>query len=260
MQISLEGRSALITGGSRGLGRAMAMKFAQAGANVAIAARRADVLEETKSEIESVSSGKVGAYACDVTDAGQIASMFESASSDLGGIDILVNNAGSAVRGKFEEVTDEVWQEDLDLKLFAAIRTSRLALPKMKEQRWGRILNVINTAAKAPPAEGSPTAISRAAGMALTKVLSKEFAPYNVLVNALCTGTIVTDLWERARQKQAPDKSFEEFIEERGKMIPLGRMGNPEEYANVACFLASDAASYITGVALNIDGGTSPIV
>ncbi len=260
MQIQMDGRTALITGGSRGLGRAMAMKFAQAGANVAITARRGDVLEETKSEIEVVSDAKVGAYACDVCDAGQIVAMHESVSSDFGTIDILVNNAGSAVRGKFEEVSDETWQDDLDLKLFAAIRVSRLVLPKMKEQKWGRIINVLNTAAKAPHAENAPTAISRAAGMSLTKVLSKEYAPYNILVNALCTGIFVTDLWDRAYNNQAPDMSFEQFIEERGKGVPLGRMGNPEEYANAACFLASDAASYITGVALNVDGGTCPIV
>ncbi len=253
MQIQMDGRSALITGGSRGLGRAMAMKFAQAGANVALAARGSDVLEEAKSEIEAVSNVKVGTYVCDMCDPEQISAMFQAVSSDFGVIDILVNNAGTAVRGKFEEVTDEIWQDDLDLKLFAAIRTCRLALPKMKEQRWGRILNIINTAAKAPPAEGAPTAISRAAGMALTKVLSKEYAPYNVLVNALCTGIIVTSLWERAHQKQAPELPFEKFIEEKGKIVPLGRMGGAEEYANAACFLASDAASYITGVALNVD-------
>lgn len=260
MEIRMNGRSALITGGSRGLGRAIALKFAQAGANVAIAARRPDVLAETKSEIETSSDAKVFAYQCDICDLVQVTDMFQSATSDLGVVDILVNNAGSAVRGKFEEVTDEVWQADLDLKLFAAIRTCRLALPKMKEQRWGRIINVINTAAKAPPAESAPTGVSRAAGMALTKILSKEYAPYNVLVNALCTGRIVTDLWERAHDKNAPDMPFDEFIRNQGKSIPLGRMGTAEEYANVACFLASDAGSYVTGAAINIDGGTSPVV
>ncbi|MCH8237390.1 MAG: SDR family NAD(P)-dependent oxidoreductase, partial [Proteobacteria bacterium] len=153
----------------------MALKFAQAGANVAITARRKDVLEETKSEIEAASDAKVGAYPCDVSDAGQLAAMHEAVSADFGTVDILVNNAGSAVRGKFEEITDEVWQDDLDLKLFAAIRASRLVLPGMKAQKWGRIINILNGAAKAPGAEGAPTAISRAAGMSLTKVLSKEF-------------------------------------------------------------------------------------
>ena len=260
MQIKMNGRTALITGGSRGLGRAMALRFAQAGADVAITARRADVLDETKSEIEAASDVKVGAYPCDVTDAGQIAAMHEAVSADFGTIDILVNNAGSAVRGKFEELTDEVWQDDFDLKVFAAIRTSRLVLPKMKEQKWGRIINILNGAAKAPGAEGAPTAVSRAAGMAITKVLSKEFASYNILVNALCTGIIVTDLWDRAYKKQTPDMSFDQFIAEKGKEVPLGRMGTAEEYANAACFLASDAASYITGVAINVDGGRSPVV
>ena len=125
----------------------------------------------------------------------------------------------------------------------------------MKSKKWGRIINVLNIAAKAPHAENAPTAISRAAGMSLTKVLSKEYAPYNILVNALCTGIFVTDLWDRAYHNQAPACRLSNSSKSGGKGVPLGRMGNPEEYANAACFLASDAASYITGVALNVDGG-----
>jgi len=261
MQIRMEGRSALITGGSRGLGRAMALKFAQAGANVAILARRADVLSETKAEIEAAARGaKVMARPCDVSDAGQVEESYRAVAKDFGQVDILVNNAGTSVRGRFEELTDEDWQSDFDLKLFAAIRFCRLAFPGMKQRRWGRVINVLNTAAKAPPAEGAPTAVSRAAGMALTKVLSKEGAPYNVLVNALCTGRFVTDQWLGHHRNQAPEKTFEEYMRDMGKTIPLGRVGDAEEFASVACFLASDAGSYVTGVAINVDGGASPVV
>ncbi|MFC1491700.1 SDR family NAD(P)-dependent oxidoreductase [Nitrospinota bacterium] len=260
MEVRMDGRAALITGGSRGLGRAMALKFAEAGADVAIVARRADALEETKSEIQTVANGKVGARVCDVSDPDQINETFESIVNDFGKVDILVNNAGTSVHGKFEGITDEIWQADLDLKLFAAIRFCRLALPSMKEQRWGRIINVLNSAAKTPRAGGAPTVVSRAAGMALTKVLAGEGAPFNVLVNALCTGLIVTDQIARRRERESPDMSLEEFIKEAGKGIPLGRMGSAEEYANLACFLASDAGSYITGTAINVDGGLSPVV
>ncbi len=260
MDIRLDGKKALITGGSRGMGRGMALKFSESGAEVAIVARRADVLEETRSEIEAATGGRVFAYSCDMGDAEAIKAMWAAALGDLGQIDILVNNAGTSTRGPFEEITDEMWEEDLGLKLFGAIRTCRLAFPAMKERRWGRIINVVTVAGKAPPPTSAPTSVSRAAGMAMTKVLAGEGAPYNVLVNALCTGRIVTDQIARRYEREKPAISLEEYVAEAGRDIPLGRMGTAEEYANMACFLASDAASFITGTAVNIDGGFCPVV
>ncbi len=260
MEARMDGRKALITGGSLGLGRAMAVKFAESGADVAIVARRPEVLEEAKAEIAQAGGGKVEAYSCDVSDGTAVAEVFDKVCRDFGQVDILVNNAGTSQTGKFEEITDEIWHADFELKLFAAIRLVRLAFPGMKERRWGRIINVLNIGAKAPPAGGAPTAVTRAAGMALTKVLAGEGAPHNVLVNALCTGFIVSDQWNRHHQRDAPEMSFDAFIEERGKRVPLGRYGEAEEFANMACFLASDAGSYITGTAINVDGGRSPVV
>ncbi len=255
MDVRLDGKKALITGGSRGMGQGMARKFSEAGAEVAIVARRPDVLEETREEIESATGGRVFAYRCDMRDAGKIKAMWASALEDLGRIDILVNNAGASILGPFEEISDETWEEDLGLKLFGAIRTCRLAFPAMKERRWGRIINVVTVAGKAPPAGSAPTSVSRAAGLAMTKVLAGEGAPYNVLVNALCTGRIVTDQIARRYEREKPNVSFDAYVAEAARDIPLGRMGTTEEYANVACFLASDAASYVTGTAVNIDGG-----
>jgi 3-oxoacyl-[acyl-carrier protein] reductase len=260
MDVRMDGRVALITGGSRGLGRAMALKFAEAGAKVAITARRADVLDEARAEIAGQTKAHVAAFPCDVSQADQVEGMFASMIGEFGQLDILVNNAGQSQTGTFEEITDAVWQADLDLKLFAVIRLTRLAFPGMKARRWGRVLNVLNTGAKAPRAGGAPTAVSRAAGMAMTKVLAGEGAPYNVLVNALCTGSLVTDQILRRHQDQASDVSLEDYIAEQGKAIPLGRMGDAEEYANMACFLASDAGSYVTGTAINVDGGRCPVV
>jgi len=260
MDVRMDGKVALITGGSRGLGRAMALKFAEAGAKVAITARRADVLDEARAEIAGQTKAPFAAFPCDVSQADQIEGMFASVISEFGQLDILVNNAGQSQTGAFEEITDAVWQADLDLKLFAVIRLTRLAFPGMKARRWGRILNVLNTGAKVPRPGGAPTAVSRAAGMALTKVLAGEGAPYNVLVNALCTGSLVTDQIVRRHQNQASDVSLEDYIAEQGKAIPLGRMGDAEEYANMACFLASDAGSYVTGTAINVDGGRCPVV
>ncbi|MBO0709692.1 MAG: SDR family oxidoreductase [Acetobacteraceae bacterium] len=260
MQISLDGRRALITGGSKGLGLAMATRFAASGASVAIVARRPDVLEEAKRSIGQVAKGRVLTVAADVAKAADVRRAYETATRELGGIDILVNNAGTSRTGKFEEITDEIWQEDLDLKLFAAIRFARLAFPAMKERRWGRIVNVLNIGAKAPRAGGAPTAVSRAAGMALTKVLAGEGAPHNVLVNAMLVGLIVSDQWVRRHAAQGANVSFEEFTGKMGANVPLGRMGTAEEFANLACFLASDAAGYVTGTAINVDGGSSPVV
>ena len=260
MDLDLAGKTALITGASLGLGRAMAEAFHGAGANVALLARREDVLARASAEIDAAAGGKVGAYPCDVTDPTAIEAAVAQATSDLGDIDILVNNAGQSQTGPFEDLTDEVWQYDLDLKLFAAIRLSRLVFPGMKERRWGRIVNILNTAAKAPPPRSAPTSVSRAAGMALTKVLAGEGAPHNVLVNALMIGSIKSDQIRRAYDRSGKSLGFDEFMANAGKSLPMGRMGEAEECANVALFLVSNAASYLTGCAINMDGGVSRVV
>ena len=260
MDIRLDGRNALITGGSKGLGLAMAVKFAASGANVAILARRPETLEAARQTVAAAGKGKVAAIACDVSKAPEIQAGYEAAVAALGRIDILVNNAGASQVGKFENVTDAVWQADIDLKLFAAIRLIRLVLPQMKERRWGRIINVLNIGAKAPRANSAPTTVTRAAGMALTKVLAGEGAPYNVLVNALLVGTIVSDQIVRRHRTDGANVPFADYVRKAGAAVPLGRMGEAEEFANVACFLASDAAAYVTGTALNVDGGMSPVL
>ncbi len=260
MEIRLAGRTALITGGSKGLGLATAIKFAEAGAHVAILARNAESLDAAKALIDRTGETAAAAFPCDVTDPAAIERGYEAAMSAFGKIDILVNNAGTSQTGKFEEITDAIWQADLDLKLFAAIRFARLVLPQMKARRWGRIVNVLATAAKAPRAMSAPTSVSRAAGMALTKVLAGECAADNVLVNAVLVGRIVSDQIARRHRAAGTNVPLAAFVREQGSGIPLGRMGEAEEFANLACFLASDAASYVTGTAINIDGGLSPIV
>jgi 3-oxoacyl-[acyl-carrier protein] reductase len=259
MDIRLDGRTALITGGSKGLGLAMAIKFAAAGADVAILARGPAALEEARQAIAVASTGKVAAVACDVADAGRLQAAYDEIMRRLGKVDILVNNAGTSSNGKFEEVSDAMWQADLDLKLFGAIRLARAALPQMKERRWGRIINVLNTGAKAPRAGSAPTTVSRAAGLALTKVLAGEGAPFNVLVNALLVGLFVTDQHVQRHKASGAATSLDEHFKKMAAGIPLGRVGDPEEFANLALFLASDAGSYVTGTAINVDGGMSPV-
>jgi NAD(P)-dependent dehydrogenase (short-subunit alcohol dehydrogenase family) len=260
MEITLDGRAAIVTGGSKGLGLAIATRFAASGADVAILARRPDVLAEAHEQIAATARGKIIAIACDVRAADDIARAHQAVLDAFGKVDIVVNNAGTSRTAPFETVTDEIWWEDLDLKLFAAIRLTRLAWAGMKERGWGRVINVLNTGAKAPRAGSAPTTISRAAGMALTKVLAGEGAPHNVLVNALLVGLIVSDQWVRRHAEQGANVPFDTFVTDLAKGVPMGRMGTAEEFANIACFLASDAASYITGTALNVDGGASPVV
>ena len=260
MEILLDGRNALITGGSQGLGRAMAKEFCQSGANVAIVARRQEVLDTAAADIKKTGRGKVLTIAADVSTAQGCEKAYAAAVDGLGQVDILVNNAGSSARGPFELVSDADWQADLDLKLFAAIRLYRLVLPGMKKRRFGRIINTLNTGAKAPQAEGAPTAVSRAAGMALTKILSKEGAAHNVLVNAMLVGKIRSNQWERRYEASGSNESLEAYYENDGKNLPMGRLGLAEEFAAMACFLASDAGGYISGAAINVDGALSPVV
>lgn len=263
MNISLEGRTALITGGSLGLGLAMAEAFYGAGAQVALLARRQGPLDEAQASLLAKVAPRgaaVATFVCDVADGPQIKEAYAQVVKKFGAVDILVNNAGKAATRPFESVTDEEWQADLDLKLFAAIRLSRLVWPHMKAQKWGRIINLLNIAAKAPGANTAPTSVSRAAGMALSKVLANEGAPHNILVNAMLIGFIKSDQIRRRYDAGDGSQSFADFVAAQGARLPMGRMGEAEEAANLALFLASEAASYITGCAINMDGGLSQVV
>jgi NAD(P)-dependent dehydrogenase (short-subunit alcohol dehydrogenase family) len=258
MNISLAGRSAVVTGGSKGIGLAVATQFAASGADVAIVARGRPALDEAAMAIRSSAQAHVVAIQADVAVAADVTRVYNEAMAAFGKVDIIVNNAGTSRNGPFEALTDEIMQLDLAQKLFAAMRLTRLVWPQMKKRRWGRVINVLNIGAKAPRAMSYPTSISRAAGMALTKALAGEGAPHNVLVNALLVGLIESD--QHFQRAARTGVELDDYLSKGSKAIPLGRYGKPEEFANLACFLASDAASYITGTAINVDGGSSPAV
>ena len=262
MEIRIDGKAALITGGSQGLGKGMALRFAEAGADIAIIARGQEMLDKAKEEIDAAGDGKVIAISCDLMDQEATKDAFAMAETLLGKVDILVNNAGASKAGPFLNITDKEWHDDFELKLFAAIRLCRLALPAMQSRKWGRIINVLNIGSKAPSANGAPTAVARAAGLSLTKVLANTGAPDNVLVNALLVGFIKSGQWERLYTDKKPNQSYEDFLQDMVDVrnIPLGRIGETEEFANTALFLASEAGGYITGAAINVDGGKSPVV
>jgi len=257
MDLGLKGKVAVVTGGTEGIGKATALKLAQEGASVAICARRKDVLDRVASEI-SRTGAQVLALAADMSKAADIERFMKAVIERYGRIDILVNNAGTSSRGKFLEVDDAKWSEDLELKVFGAIRCSRLAIPHMKKQGGGRIVNITISSAKQPGAQSMPTSVSRAAGLAITKALSKEFAADNILVNTVCIGKIKSGQHERRYTKEG--RTADEYYGEMAKDIPMKRVGEAEEVANVIAFLASDAASYVTGSSLNLDGGISGVL
>ena len=254
--LEFEGRVAIVTGGSEGIGKATALCLARGGARVAIAARRKDVLETAAREIREA-GGSVLSIVADVTVPADVERLVSTTVAEFGRLDILVNNAGTGRASAFEAVDDATWHADLDVKLFAAIRTTRAALPHLK-QRGGRIINITTPAGKHPGASSLPTSVSRAAGIALTKALSKDLAQYGVLVNTVCVGLIESAQHER----RARDLGVElaRHYEELGRNVPLGRVGAADEVARVIAFLASAAASYVTGTSINVDGGVATAV
>ncbi|MBM3527614.1 MAG: SDR family oxidoreductase [Alphaproteobacteria bacterium] len=258
MEILLNGRSAIVTGGSKGIGLAVATRFAASGADVAVVARGRETLDEAVKSIKATAKGRVAGVQADVSAAADIQRAYDEIMKAFGKVDIVVNNAGTSRNGPFEKLTDEIMQKDLEDKLFAAIRMIRLVAPQMKERRWGRIINVLNIGAKAPRPNSMPTSVSRAAGMAMTKALSQEFAPHNVLVNAMLVGFIEAD--QHVQSAKRANVPLAEYYKAREKEVPLGRVGKAEEFANLACFLVSDAGGYIAGTAINVDGGRSPVV
>jgi NAD(P)-dependent dehydrogenase (short-subunit alcohol dehydrogenase family) len=256
MNFELAGKAALVTGGTQGIGRATALRLAAEGAAVVIAARGQAGLDAVAAEIRAA-GGSVAAVQADVARAEDCERLVAAAVAAFGRLDILVNNAGTSSTGEFESVTEETWREDLELKLFGAIRLSRLAIPHMKAQGGGRIINITTIGAKQPRAKSMPTTVTRAAGLAFTKALSKEYAPHNILVNTVSIGLI------RSAQQDAKAAKGgltpEQWYDKLGADVPLGRVGRPEEVANVIAFLASDAASYVTGSSINLDGGASGV-
>jgi NAD(P)-dependent dehydrogenase (short-subunit alcohol dehydrogenase family) len=263
VELGLQGKVAVVTGGSDGIGKAAAAALAAEGAHVVICARRADVLQEAANEIMAATGGKVVPVVADVTQPEQVKQLFEQTISRFGRVDILVNNAGTSSAHPFEAAMTEIWEADIQLKLMGAIHCIQAAIPHMKAQRSGRIINITTPGGKAPGARSVPTSVTRAAGIALTKALSKEYAADNILVNTVCVGLLKSGQhrrrWERARANNA-NLTLEAFYEEMGKNVPLGRVGEAREVGDVICFLASERASYITGASINIDGGNSPVV
>ena len=255
MNLGLKGRRALVTGASKGIGKAIAFELAREGAALAICARGAGVLEETAAALREKTCVDVFARTADVTDGKQVQSFVEQAAAALGGLDILINNAGSALPGTFEEVDEVRWRADLDVKLFAAMRCVRSALPYLKQSTQARIININSIVGRQIAPEYIANSTDRAACLAFSKGLADNLAPYGVLVNSVNPGNVKSQAWGSTLDYFAPDAELEEYYEQAGRETPLGRVGEADEIAAVVTFLASKRASFITGASIDVDGG-----
>ncbi|MAU24531.1 SDR family oxidoreductase [Chloroflexi bacterium] len=263
MDLGLNGKNAIITGGSDGIGLSAAISLSREGANVAILARTQEKLDNAVKEIEKDAKGKVMAISTDVREEASVINSINQVRDEFGNIDILVNNAGTSSASPLEEMTNEQLTEDLNLKVYGAIYCARAVIEDMKSSGSGSIVNITTPGGKATAGGSQPTSLSRAAGISLTKAWSKEYASQNIRVNTVCVGLLKSGQ-HRTKveniQKEKSDYTLEDHWEIMGKNVPMGRVGEAIEVGNVICFLSSSKASYVTGTAVNVDGGSSPVV
>ena len=244
----LDGRKALITGGAKGLGRIMAQAFAEAGAEVAIASRTLSECQATAAELQLLTGRNVFAAALDVTNEADIRALQENLQANFGAVDILVNNAGINIRGNIEDLSSADFEAVMDTNVKGTFLCAKVFGPAMSQRNWGRVINLGSILSVISMAGRTPYASSKAAVLGLTRTLAMEWATKGVTVNAICPGPFATDMNLQLLNDPAKYKAFVE-------KIPLGRWGALHEIAGAALFLASDAASYVTGTTLFVDGG-----
>ena len=255
----LKNKLALITGGGRGIGRAIALAFAREGANIAVAARTLDQVNQVAAEIEQQYHSKALALVCDVSDPSSVQKMFAAVRENFDGdVDILVNNAGVAESATLANTTDELWHKHLNINLSGTFYCTRAALPAMLKNGWGRIVNIASIAGKTGAPYITAYAASKHGVMGLTRSLAVEVGASGVTVNAICPGYVETDMVSKAleRIKTRTGRSEDEALDTLKKMSPQNRLVTSEEVAALALLLASDEGRGINGQGLNIDGGT----
>jgi len=256
MDLHLKGKIALVVASSKGLGKAIAAQLAQEGCDVMLTSRDEKQLELTRQELQKQATGRVECQPCDITSAEEICALVQATRERLGTINILINNSGGPPGGGFDAHDDENWQSAFELNLLSYVRMIREVLPDLK-QGGGRIINVTSSSIKQPIPGLILSNVYRMGLLGLGKSLAEELAPFNILVNTVGPGRISTDRTAYLDQLKADKRgiSREEIQQESLRNIPLGRYGNPDEFARVVAFLASDAASYVSGSAIMVDGG-----
>ncbi|MGH9302826.1 MAG: SDR family oxidoreductase [Acidimicrobiales bacterium] len=260
MDLGLGGRRAVVTGGSKGIGRGVALELAAEGARVCICARDRQEVAKTVAELRAAGALADG-FVADVTVPGDVDRLIADSAKALGGVDILVNNAGGAHPGNFESLTDEDWQADLDVKLFSQVRCTRAALPLLRRSDAARVININSVYGKYPDPSFFATTVIRAACLNLTKVLAQELGPERILVNSVNIGFVSTPQWENIHRRRAPEMGQDEFYSSLAQSeVPLGRFGSIEEVSGLVAFLSSDRASYITGSMIDVAGGMGKYV
>ena len=262
MDLGLDGRRAIVTGGSKGLGRAIAAELVAEGAAIAICSRHADELDTAAAELmkqaaaAGTGSRAVVAMPCDVTDPDQVEAFMAAVVSAMGGLDILVNNAGGARPGRFATLTDDDWQADTEVKLFSQIRCTRAALPHLRRSAAPRVININAVYGRYPDPAFLASSVNRASCLSLSKALSMELGSEQILVNSVNIGLVETPQWQNIHQRRAPDVPADEFFGQLAAAeVPLGRFGQPDEVAGLVAFLSGDRASYITGASIDVAGG-----
>ncbi|HYB44200.1 MAG TPA: SDR family oxidoreductase [Candidatus Methylomirabilis sp.] len=259
MELGLKGKTALVTGGSKGIGRAVAQSLAAEGAQVMICSRGGDALERAADGIGAATGARILTAAADLSDLGSVNRLAADALSRLGRLDILVNNAGAIKGGDFLTTPDEEWLHGWSLKLLGYIRMARAVLPHMQRQGGGRIVNVVGAAARNPSPTYMMGGTANAALINFTKALADLGARSNVLVTGVSPGPVKTERWDNLVQQQAKaaGRDVEAFAKEQNASMPLGRIALPEEVADLVCYLASERASFLTGITITVDGGAT---
>jgi 3-oxoacyl-[acyl-carrier protein] reductase len=269
MDLGLAGRSCVVTGASRGIGRETALQLCGEGAAVLLVGRDERRLREVQEEADAVGAkggGRAAVLALDVTsdDAGE--RMLAAATEGFGCLDVLVNNAGAARWRDLDDVPDEDWRAQYELNVMAPLRAMRAAAPAMAARGWGRVVNVCSTAGKRPSASMPEYSVAKAAELSLSRLFADRYARRGVLVNAICPGPAESEMWMEPgglldqSHRLSGAASREKALQAAGAKRPIGRLADPAEIAAAIVFLCSERASYVSGAAWSVDGGTVQVI
>ena len=257
MELGLKNKVAVVGASSKGLGKAIAHGLAEEGAKIVVCARNEGTLGATAAEIRENTGSEVMSMSADVSNPRDVENLIEASIEHFGGIDVLVNNAGGPRAGRFDDLDIADYQDAVSLNLMSTINLTHAVVPSMRARGGGRIINLTSVSVKQPVEGLMLSNMARTGVIGFAKTLATELAPENILINNVCPGIIFTDRIQQLATVRAEEAgiTFDEAIENMTQNIPLGRIGDPQEFANLVVFLASERASYITGVTIQVDGG-----